>query len=124
MSGISKAQAIAYLSALSPDELQDLLLDLEELWDIERLHVPTRHPTMGMPIYMGMPIEPDLLLIDPGPRRVLVMKTLRQQLGVSLKAAKALVDGAPSLLLEGAEPERRDELTQALRPLGAKTEVR
>ena len=125
MSEISKAEAIAYLSALSPDELQDLLLDLEEMWGLERLQVPDRHSTMGMPLYMGMPIEPDLFLLDPGPRRVLVMKALREGLGVSLKSAKALVDGAPgSLLLAGAEADRREELTRALRSLGAKVEVR
>ncbi len=125
MPGINKAQAIAYLSALSPDELQDLLLDLEELWGLERLQAPDQHPSMGAPLDMGMPLQPDLLLVDPGPQRVPVMKALREQLGVDLKGAKALVDAAPgSLLLEGADKERRDELAQALRSLGAKIEVR
>lgn len=124
MSGITKAQVIDYLSALTPDELQDLLLELEDLWGMEPIAVGPISPTMGVPIDMGMPPGLTLILRDAGERPIHVMKALRELYAVSLKEAKAMVDGAGDLVLtEELDPIDLEHTVTRLREAGATVEV-
>jgi large subunit ribosomal protein L7/L12 len=123
MSGITKAQVIDYLSALTPDELQDLLLELEDLWGMEPIAFGPISPTMGVPIDMGIP-GLRLILRDAGERPIHVMKALRELYAVSLKEAKAMVDGAGDLVLtEDLDPIDLEHTITRLREAGATVEV-
>ena len=124
MSGITKQQLIDYLSALSPDGLQDLLLELEDRWGMERLAVGVPPVDMGMPIEMGIPCGFALILRDAGDRRIHVMKVLRELYGVGLKEAKAMVERAGDLVLaEDLIGDEAERMAARLREVGAKVEV-
>jgi len=130
VSEVSKEEVIAYLSALQPGELGELLLDLEELWGIERLAVPRSITTMGAPLYELEELEEqrrgtDVLLLDVGPRRVLVMKAIRQVLGGTLELAQSRVNvGQGGLLAESLELHVAERLRVELVAVGAKIELR
>ncbi len=124
MSEITKEEVIAYLSALRSSDLQDLILELEDRWGIERLATQPFPVHMGMPIEMGVPCGLTLILRDAGERRIPVMRTLRELFGVGLREAKSMVEAAGELVL--AEDLDRDEveaILARLREVGAKVEV-
>ncbi|MEZ4454524.1 MAG: ribosomal protein L7/L12 [Nannocystaceae bacterium] len=119
---LTREEVVEFLSRLTPLEVRALVLELEERWAIERPY----HGTTPIDTTMGMPAVDEYVvtLVDPGPQRVAVMKRLREALGCGLVEARALVDGAPSPVLDMAERGRAEALMAALREVGARVELR
>ena len=68
--------------------------------------------------------EFDVILADAGDKKVNVIKVVRAATGLGLKEAKAVVDGAPAPLKEGATKEEAEELKKQLEEAGAKVEIK
>lgn len=68
--------------------------------------------------------EFDVLLKSAGASKLKVVKEVKNLLGVGLKDAKDLVDGAPSTIKEGATKEEAEKLKQALEEAGAEVELK
>ncbi len=68
--------------------------------------------------------EFDVILADAGDKKVNVIKVVRAATGLGLKEAKAVVDGAPAPLKEGASKEEAEELKKQLEEAGAKVEIK
>ena len=68
--------------------------------------------------------EFDVILADAGEKKVNVIKVVRAATGLGLKEAKAVVDGAPAPLKEGASKEEAVELKKQLEEAGAKVEIK
>ena len=68
--------------------------------------------------------EFDVILTDAGDKKVNVIKVVRAATGLGLKEAKAVVDGAPAPLKEGASKEEAEELKKQLEEAGAKGEIK
>ncbi len=68
--------------------------------------------------------EFDVILADAGDKKVNVIKVVRAVTGLGLKEAKAVVDGAPAPLKEGASKEEAEELKKQLEEAGAKVEIK
>lgn len=68
--------------------------------------------------------EFDVILTDAGDKKVNVIKVVRAATGLGLKEAKAVVDGAPAPLKEGASKEEAEELKKQLEEAGAKVEIK
>ena len=68
--------------------------------------------------------EFDVILADAGEKKVNVIKVVRAATGLGLKEAKAVVDGAPAPLKEGASKEEAEELKKQLEEAGAKVEIK
>ena len=68
--------------------------------------------------------EFDVVLKAAGSEKVKVIKVVREITGLGLKEAKALVDGAPSPLKEGASKEESEEIQKKLTDVGAEVEVK
>lgn len=66
----------------------------------------------------------DVILADVGPKKIQVIKTVREITNLGLKEAKALVDGAPKPVKEGATKEEAAEIKKKLEAEGAKVEVK
>ena len=66
----------------------------------------------------------DIHLTDVGDKKVDVIKAVRAITGLGLKDAKALVDGAPSVIKEGVSKAEADEHAKALEEAGAKAELK
>ena len=68
--------------------------------------------------------EFDVILSSAGDKKVNVIKAVRAITGLGLKEAKALVDGAPSPIKEGASKDDAEEAKKALEEAGAVVELK
>ena len=65
----------------------------------------------------------DVVLKACGDRKIQVIKTVRELLGLGLKEAKALVDSAPTKVKEGLRQEEAADLKTKLEEVGAEVEI-
>ena len=68
--------------------------------------------------------EFDVELTEVGPNKVKVIKVVREVTGLGLKEAKAVVDGAPKALKEGASKAEAEEIKTKLEGEGAKVTLK
>jgi large subunit ribosomal protein L7/L12 len=119
------------LSALTILEASELKTLLEEKWGV----------TAAAPMMMGaMPAagaaaaapeeekeeqtEFNVILADVGPKKINVIKAVRQVTNLGLKEAKDLVEGAPATVLEAVAKDRANEAKTVLEAEGAKVEIK
>src|SRR3989344_9308361 len=131
MADISKnAQKVMELvEGMTVLELNDLVKALEE-----KFGVSASAPMMiaAQTANAGAAAEPveektsfDVVLVDAGANKINVIKAVRainQQLG--LVEAKALVESAPKVVVEGAKKEDADKAKKSLEEAGAKVELK
>lgn len=68
--------------------------------------------------------EFDVILTSAGAAKLKVVKEVKTILGVGLKDAKALVDGAPGPVKEGIPKAEAEELKEKLEAVGASIELK
>ena len=68
--------------------------------------------------------EFDVVLTGPGDKKIQVIKEVRGLTSLGLKEAKALVDAAPSNILEGVDKETAEKAKEALEAAGAGVELK
>ena len=68
--------------------------------------------------------EFDVELTEVGPNKVKVIKVVREVTGLGLKEAKAVVDGAPKALKEGASKAEAEDIKTKLEAEGAKVNLK
>ena len=67
--------------------------------------------------------EYDVMLKDPGAQKVAVIKAVKDLTGLGLGEAKAIVDGAPKVVLEKAAKDDAESAKKALEEAGATVEL-
>ena len=67
--------------------------------------------------------EFDVVLIEPGDKKIQVIKVVREITSLGLKEAKALVDAAPQTVKEGVAKEEAEQLKEQLEAVGAEIEL-
>jgi large subunit ribosomal protein L7/L12 len=123
------AELVEKISALSLLEASELKKALEE-----KFGVTAAAPVMmagAMPAAGGgggaaaeEKTEFDIELTDGGANKLNVIKAVREILGLGLKEAKDLVDGAPKMVKEGASKEESDSIKKKLEEAGAKVTLK
>ena len=68
--------------------------------------------------------EFDVVLTGAGDKKIQVIKEVRSLTSLGLKEAKALVDEAPSPIIEGADKETAEKAKEALEAAGASVELK
>ncbi len=68
--------------------------------------------------------EFDVVLTGAGDKKIQVIKEVRGLTSLGLKEAKALVDEAPSAILEGVDKETAEKAKEALEAAGASVELK
>jgi len=66
----------------------------------------------------------DVVLASAGGQKISVIKVVKEALGLGLKEAKDIVDGAPKAVKEGASKEEAEELKAKLEEAGATVELK
>ena len=66
----------------------------------------------------------DVVLVDPGPDRIAVIKVVRAATGLGLKDAKTLVDSAPGAIAERLDRTDAMELGEQIEQAGGTVELR
>ena len=105
MADITKDQVVDFIANMSVLEMSELVKEMEEKFGVSAAAAAA---TVAAPAAGGGGTEAaaeektefDVILKDPGAKKINVIKVVRQITGAGLKEAKELVDGAPSTIKE------------------------
>ena len=109
---------IAEIKEASILELNDLVKAIEEEFGVTAA-APVAAAAAGGADAGAAKDSFDVELTSAGDKKVAVIKVVREITGEGLKAAKAIVDGAPSVLKEGVAVAEAEELKAKLEEAGA-----
>lgn len=111
---------------LTVKEVSDLAAILKEDYGIEpaAAAVAVAAPGAGGEAAAEEQTEFDVILSSFGTAKLAVVKAVKAAMGVGLKDAKALVDGAPGTLKEKVSKEEAESLKEALEAAGASVEIK
>jgi len=128
---MSKDEILDAISNLTVIELKELLDAFEEKFDVTAA-APVAVAAAGAPA-AGVDAgggggddqtEFDVILNGAGAQKIQVVKVVKDLLGVGLKDAKDLVDGAPKPLLEKASKDDAEAAKAKLEEVGADVELK
>jgi large subunit ribosomal protein L7/L12 len=119
----SIVEAIEKLSLL---ELKELVTEIETKFGVSGAIMVGAAPAAGGEAAPAAEekTEFDVILASAGDKKLNVIKVVKESLGLGLKDAKDLVDGAPKTLKEGASKEDAEALKKALEEVGATVEIK
>jgi large subunit ribosomal protein L7/L12 len=124
------ANLVEELSKLTVIEAADLVKQLETKWGVSAA-APVAVAAAGGAAAGAAPAAAakdtfDVILASvPADKKIAVIKIVREvKAGLGLAEAKALVEGAPKPLLEGANKADADAAKKKLEEAGAKVEVK
>jgi large subunit ribosomal protein L7/L12 len=104
-------------------DLHELVKALEEKFGVSAAAVAVAGPAAGAPAGE----EKDsftVVLAGAGEQKIAVMKVVKEVLGLGLKEAKDLVDGAPATLKDGMKKAEAEELKKKIEEAGGKVELK
>jgi len=116
---------VEQISELSLIEASELVKMLED-----KLGVSAAAPmaVAAMPVAGAEPEEEqtefDVLLKDIGPKKIEVIKAVRQLTSLGLREAKEVVDSAPSTVMEAVGKEAAEDAKSKLEGAGAAVELK
>jgi large subunit ribosomal protein L7/L12 len=121
------AKLVEEISALTLIEAAELVKKLEE-----KLGVSAAAPVAMMAAApVAVEAEPEeeqteftVILKDFGPKKIEVIKVVRQITSLGLKEAKELVEGAPSKVVEAVAKEAAEDAKSKLEAAGAVVELK
>lgn len=124
------ANLVEELSRLTVLEAADLVKKLEEKWGVTAAAPVAVVPQGGTAGGAAAPAAAkdtfDVILVSaPADKKIATIKAVREvKAGLGLAEAKALVEGAPKPVLEGANKADSDAAKKKLEEAGAKVEVK
>ncbi len=114
------AAMIEEVKALSVLELSELVHALEEAFGVSAAAAAVAAPAAGGAAEAAEEkTEFDVVLKSVGANKIAVIKVVREATGLGLKEAKAMVDGAPAKVKEGASKDDAEALVAKLKDAGA-----
>ena len=120
---MSKEEMIEEIKKMTVVELADLVKAIEEEFGVSA--VAAAAPVAGGAA--GAAAEEktsfNVVLKEAGDQKIKVIKVVRDAIGLGLKEAKDLVDGAPKTVKENASKEEAEELKAKFEEVGAVIEL-
>ena len=123
---ISSEELLENFESMTVLELSEFLKAFEEKFD-----VTAAAPVAAVAVAGGgdagaseEQTEFDVMLIAAGDKKIQVIKEVRSLTSLGLKEAKAVVDDAPSAVLEGVDAETANKAKEALESAGAMVELK
>ncbi|MCE9585344.1 50S ribosomal protein L7/L12 [Candidatus Nomurabacteria bacterium] len=111
------------IEGMSVLDLNDLVKAIEEKFGVSAAAVAVAGPAAGADAVE----EKDsftVVLAAAGEQKIAVMKVVKEVLGLGLKEAKDLVDGAPATLKDGMKKAEAEELKKKIEEAGGKIELK
>ena len=116
---------IEEVKALSVLELSELVHALEEEFGVSAAAAAVAAgPAAGAAPAAEEKTEFNVVMTSFGDKKLNVIKEVRAITGLGLTDAKALVEGVPATIKEGASKEEAEELKSKLEAAGAKVELK
>ena len=113
---------IEKIETMSVLDLHELVKALEEKFGVSAAAVAVAGPAAGPAAE-----EKDaftVVLASAGEQKIAVMKIVKEVLGLGLKEAKDLVDGAPATLKDGMKKAEAEEVKKKIEEVGGKIELK
>ena len=125
---INLEEVVTTLSGLTGLEASELVKKLEDKWGVSAA-APVAVAAAGGAAAGAAPAEEkttfEVVLKDAGGNKIGVIKEVRTVVpGLGLADAKALVEGAPKTIKEGATKDEAAEIKKKLEAAGAKVEIK
>jgi large subunit ribosomal protein L7/L12 len=114
---------IEKIDGMSVLDLHELVKTLEEKFGVSAAAVAAA-PAAGAAAGAEEKDAYGVELTASGDSKIPVMKVVKEVLGLGLKEAKDLVDGAPVMLKEGMKKAEAEELKKKLEEAGAKVTLK
>ena len=115
------------LSELTVMQAAELVKMLEEKWGVSAA-APVAVAAVGGAQAAGEAAEEktefDVVLTDVGPKKINVIKAVREVTSLGLKEAKELVEGAPKPIKEAVSKEEAEDIKKKFEEVGAKVEIK
>jgi len=126
---LSKDDILNAIADMSVMEVVELIEAMEEKFGVSAAAAVAAVPAVangdaGGDAGAEEQTEFDVILSSFGDKKVNVIKTVRAITGLGLKEAKALVDGAPNPVKEGATKEEAEDIQKQLEEAGAQVELK
>jgi large subunit ribosomal protein L7/L12 len=124
---------IEQLSSMTVTEIVELTKALEDKWGVK---AAAAMPMMAMPMAGGAAAAPaaaepveeqtefNVILKDAGPKKIDVIKVVRQLTNLGLKEAKDAVEAAPKEILTGVGKDAAADAKKKFEEVGAVVEVK
>ena len=127
MSDVTKDQVLNYLDNLTVLQIAELVKELEARWGVTAAAAVAVAATGGGGAAEAAAEEQtefDVVLTNHGPKKIQVIKVVRELTGLGLKEAKDLVDGAPNTVKQGVSKDDADAMKAKLEEAGANVEIK
>jgi large subunit ribosomal protein L7/L12 len=115
-------QIIEAVEKMTVLELNDLVKTIEEKWGVSAAAVAVAAGPAAAAAEEQS--EFTVELSDAGAQKIAVIKVVKEVLGLGLKEAKDMVDGAPAVVKEGMKKEDAEALKAKLEEAGAKVTLK
>ncbi|MFJ2335184.1 50S ribosomal protein L7/L12 [Pseudomonas sp. SIMBA_077] len=119
---LTNEQIIEAIGEKSVLEIVELIKAMEEKFGVSAA-AASAGPAVAAAVVEEQ-TEFNVMLLEAGEKKVNVIKAVRELTGLGLKEAKAVVDGAPALVLEAVAKDAADKAKAALEEAGAKVELK
>ncbi len=121
---LTNEQLVEELSKKTVLEIAELVKMLEDKWGVSAAAPVAVVAGGGAAAAAEEKTAFDVILKDAGANKINVIKEVRAVTGLGLAEAKALVEGAPKTVKEGATKEDAEKIKKTLEAAGAKVEVK
>lgn len=111
------------IEAMSVLELHELVKLLEKKFGVSAAAVAVAGPAVAATAGEEK-TSFNVHLVSSGDQKIAVIKVVKGALGLGLKEAKDLVDGAPSVLKEGVKKEDAEKMKAEIEAAGGKVELK
>lgn len=105
-------------------ELNELVKVFEKKFGVSAAAVAVAGPAAGGADAGEAKTDFEVILAEAGAQKIAVIKAVKEVLGLGLKEAKDMVDGAPASLKSGMKKEDAEALKKKLEEAGAKVELK
>lgn len=112
------------LEGASVLELNDLVKAIEEKFGVSAAAVAAAPAAGGQAAGGEEKDSFTVVLASAGESKIGVMKVVKEALGLGLKEAKDLVDGAPATLKDGVKKADAEAMKKAIEEAGGKVELK
>ncbi len=118
------AKLVEELSKLTVLEAADLAKALEEAWGVSAAAAVAVAAPAAAAEAVEEKTEFDVILTGDGGKKIQVIKEVRAITGLGLAEAKALVEGAPKAVKEGATKAEAEDIKSKIEAAGGTVELK
>ena len=119
----TKEDVLEFISNMSVLELSELVKEFEEKFGVSaQATVVSGGGAVAEAVEEQT--EFDVILNAAGPKKLQVVKAVKELTGLGLKEAKELVDGAPNTVKEAVSKDEAEDVQKQLEEAGASVELK